>query len=151
MLWMIPKYLPIIWREELKNANRSALFYSCWLSTLAFFIFSDWYATILVSILIFVTIYLLFSRKRHQISRWFSVDTVDAINAVEKILINKGLPFDRKRNCYKVDNIRIELKAYHVRRVGLFGSQIYLGPMNDENRPLIEKLKEWLDDEFLEG
>jgi len=145
MFWLIPKNIPIVWKDEATNANGSALFFSVWFSGLfsaLFFSFFRywWLIAIPVYILTFAIIFKLYFHKRRQISRVFFVDFSEATSIVRKTLQNKGLPFDQNRNCYHLDEITIELKTYWIRRVGAFGTRVYIGPNTDSNKPMIEKL-----------
>ena len=68
---------------------------------------------------------------------------------IDSILTFKGIPFERKKNQFYVENVEIELNKYTVRRIGDFGTQITISSTDKMAKPLIDSLMQKIDETFL--
>jgi hypothetical protein len=106
---------------------------------LMFAIFASWY-----------------QRSRNRLVKVFYVRHEASVRIVKNVLTQKGMPFKRVAPSITYlpsgaifaleDNLTINVDSYYYQ--GIRGSMILLGPVTDDNWPLVQSLQEKIDDAF---
>lgn len=146
----LPRNFPINWCDGKQN-DLVRNWISFLLLAFAIFIwFEDiWYLScglILCLLLIFLWLHNLIKFKFYRV---FMDEYSESMDMIDSILTFKGIPFERKKNQFYVENVEIELNKYTVRRIGDFGTQITISSTDKMAKPLIDSLMQKIDETFL--
>jgi hypothetical protein len=83
-----------------------------------------------------------------QISKWVALDLVDTHRLVTHVLQNKGLPFQDKGLRFRLEgsDLILHLDKGYLQGTHTQGTIITLTPLNPDNLPLTDSLRERIDE-----
>jgi hypothetical protein len=112
--------------------------------------------TLLIGVVVLAGLVGDYKQKKGRLVKLFYVRREAAIEVIEGVLHQKGVPFQEinrpfKWNTikvYQLDNdLTVHLRSYHD-RYNNRGVMVEVGPISKVNRPLVQSLQEKIDDAF---
>jgi hypothetical protein len=98
-----------------------------------------------------------YRQKKGRLVKLFYVRREAAIEVIEGVLRQKGMPFRETKRPYKWntikvyhvnDDLTVHLRSYRD-KYNNRGVMVEVGPISKDNRPLIQSLQEKIDEAFL--